>query len=227
LNWRESDFVELKIEKTNFYRNPFIGLFLKTNNSITLLPDGTPHKLLQLAESTLETKPVHLLIDQSSLVGIFTALNDNGCVLPEFAEKKETDLLKKQGLNVLLLRNYAPGNNILCNNKACLVNSEIDHDEAKKIGDCLGVEVFRQKTGANTVGAANVVTDKGLLAFNETSEIELKYLEKSFGSKGIVGTTNLGSQYNGISLVANNKGALVGESTTGVEMQRIYEALNG
>ena len=130
-------------------------------------------------------------------------------------------------MNVILLNRYSPGNNILCNNKACLVNPEIPATEAKKIGDCLGVEVFRQKIGIRTSGSANVVTDKGLLAFNETSEVEMKYLEKIFGIKGIVTTTNFGNPFNGFAVVANAKGALVGETSTGVEVQRIFEALSG
>ncbi|HLD62270.1 MAG TPA: hypothetical protein VI875_00220, partial [Candidatus Norongarragalinales archaeon] len=69
--------------------------------------------------------------------------------------------------------------------------------------------------------------DKGLLAHNETSEIELKYLEKIFSVRGLVGTTNFGQTYNGFSIVANNHGALVGNATTGIEMQRIFEALGG
>lgn len=219
--------LDLKIERTSFYRNPFAGLFLKTSSKLTLLPKNAPDKLSQQVERVLHTKVVRLFISQSSLLGIFSALNDNGCVIPDFSEKQDELFLKKEGLNVCLLKNYSPGNNILCNNKAALVNPDVPQAEAKKIGDCLGVEVFRQKTGAKTVGAANVVTDRGLLAYNETSDVELKYLEKIFGVKGLAGTSNFGSAFNGFGIIANAKGALMGESTTGVEAQRIFEALGG
>ncbi len=215
----------MKIEKTSFFNNPFIGMFVKTNNSITLLPTNAPEKLTHQAASALGTKAVRLFIDQSALLGIFTALNDNGCVIQDFGETQDKSALKKEGLNVHILKNYSPGNNILCNNKACLINPEIPPAEAKKIGDCLGVEMFRQKASTRTIGTANVVTGRGLLAYNETSDIELKYLEKIFQVRGIVGTTNLGQTYNGFSVVANDRGVLLGSLTTGIELQRVYEAL--
>ncbi len=217
----------MRLEKTSFYNNPFAGLFIKTNNKITLLPKNAPEKLEKQIESTLRTKPVRLYVDQSPLLGIFAAMNDNGCVLQELSEKHEQNTIKNEGLNLCILKNFSPGINILTNNKTCLLNHEISSPDAKRIGDCLGVEVVRQRAGIKTVGAVNVVTDKGLLAHNETSEIELKYLEKVFGVRGLVGTTNFGQTYNGFSVIANNHGALAGITTTGIEMQRIFEALGG
>ncbi|MEM4254707.1 MAG: translation initiation factor IF-6 [Candidatus Norongarragalinales archaeon] len=217
----------MRIEKTSFYNNPFAGLFIKTNDAVTLLPKNAPDKLERQVENVLQTKPLRLYVDQSPLLGVFSAMNNNGCVLQDSAEKHEQNLIKKEGLNVHLLKGHSPGNNILANSKACLLNPEIPEKEARKIGDCLGVEVVRQKVGIKTVGATNVVTGKGILAYNETSEVELKYLEKTFGVKGLVGTSNFGQVYNGFSIIANDKGALVGNATTGVEIQRIFEALGG
>jgi len=219
--------LSFRIEKTSFFRNPFVGLFLRTNNKTALLPKNAPSKLEAQAERVLHAAVVRLFVDQSHLIGVFTALNDNGCVVQDFPEKQGRELLKKAGLNVCVLKNYSPGSNVLCNNKACLVNPDIPVAEARKIGDCLGVEVFRQKIGVKTVGAANVVTSSGLLAHNETTDVELKYLEKIFGVKGLGGTSNFGQAFNGFGVVANDRGALVGEFTTGVETQRIFEALGG
>lgn len=217
----------MRIEKTSFYNNPFAGLFIRTNNKITLLPKNAPEKLERQVEKVLHTRPVRIYVDQSPLLGVFAALNDNGCVLQELSEKHEQNVLKGEGLNLCILKNFSPGINILANSKTCLLNPEISAADAKRIGDCLGVEIVRQRAGIKTVGAVNVVTDKGLLAHNETSEIELKYLEKFFGVRGLVGTTNFGQAYNGFSVIANNHGALAGITTTGIEMQRIFEALGG
>lgn len=219
--------MDLKIEKTSFYNNPFIGMFVKTNNKTTFVPKNAPDKLVHHAQSALQTTVTRVYIDQSALLGVFAVMNDSGCVIQDFAEQQDKLALKKEGLDVLLLKNYSPGNNILCNNKAALVNPDIPRAEIRKIGDCLGVEVFAQKTGNRFVGTSNVVTDRGLLAYNETSDIELKYLEKIFKVKGTVGTSNFGQTYNGFSIVANDKGALVGGMTTGIEVQRVYEALGG
>jgi len=217
----------LKIEKISVQKNPFAGLFFRTSNKITICPKNTPPKNLSQIEHVLQTKPVQTLVDDSPLLGIFTCLNDNGVVLSESADRETISQLKKEGLNVLLLKRHAPGTNILCNSRTCMVNPDIPQPEAKKIGDCLDVEIVRQNMGVKTVGMANVVTDKGLLAYNESSDIELKFFEKVFGVNGLVGTTNFGSPFNGLSVIANSKGALVGELTTGVEMQRVYESLEG
>src|SRR3989344_2035352 len=200
---------------------------VRMDNKVSILPKNAPEKLERQVEKVLHTRPVRIYVDQSPLLGVFAALNDNGCVLQELSEKHEQNVLKGEGLNLCILKNFSPGINILTNSKTCLLNPEISAADAKRIGDCLVVEIVRQRAGIKTVGAVNVVTDKGLLAHNETSEIELKYLEKFFGVRGLVGTTNFGQAYNGFSVIANNHGALAGITTTGIEMQRIFEALGG
>ena len=220
--------MELKIVKAGIQKNPFIGLYLKTNNELTLAPHGLQKKNAEEVHETLGTRIVHLLIDQSPLVGILTALNSNGVVLPCLSDKSSVAFLKKEGLNVIALREpFAPGNLIACNDRAALASPLIAKEEAKRIGDVLGVEVFQQAlAGSPIVGAVCVATNNGVLAYNEESEIELKFLEKVFGCKAVGGTSNFGSVCNSLGVVANDRGALVGETTTGFEMQRVFEALN-
>lgn len=171
-----------------------------------------------------------IFVNQSHLIGLYVAMNSTGCVLPDFAEKGEQKILKSKGLNLCLLdsRYGAVGNNVLVNDRACLLNPRVPAKDAKKIRDCFGVEVFQQPvSGISTVGAINAVTNKGLLAYPEITAVELKRLEKMFGVKGVGGSVNMGSPFNSFGVVANSNGALVGESTSGAEMQKIYEALFG
>lgn len=224
---KEDDFL---IEKTSIYKNPFIGLFLKASEHFVLVPKNCPDKIISLAEKVLGVEAIRILINQSDLLGIYTAMNSNGVVLPEFAEEEEIHLLKRAGFNICLVKgNYsAAGNNILTNDYACLVNPRISKDVLKEISDCLDCEVFQQGiSNISTVGATSVVTNKGLLAYNEISEVELKKLEKIFRVKGINGSVNMGMAFNLFGISANSKGALVGETTSGFEMQRIYEGLFG
>jgi translation initiation factor 6 len=203
-------------------------LFLNTNNEITLAPPGLPKKNAEQVREVLGTRIVHLLIDQSPLVGILTAMNSKGVILPCYSEKNALAALKKEGLNAIALREpFAPGNLIACNDKCALASPLIHRDEAKRISDALGVEVHQQAlAGSSVVGATCVATNNGVLAFNEASEIELKFLSKIFGCKAIGGTTNFGSVCNALGVVANERGALAGEATTGFEIQRVFEALN-
>ncbi|MFH0835776.1 MAG: translation initiation factor IF-6 [Candidatus Micrarchaeota archaeon] len=218
---------EFNIQKTSLERNPFIGLFLRASDSVVLCTKNAPSKVKTLAEETLGAPLTELFLAESSLIGIFSVLNSTGCIVTSEAEHKEVQALKKTGLNVLKLKSsFAPGNNILVNDTAALVSPLMSKEEAAEIADALGVEVHRQQfAGLKTVGSANIVTNNGLLAFNETSEIELKQLEKWFGVRSGVGTANMGVVYNSLSIVANKKGALVGDLTSGFELQRIFEAL--
>ncbi|MFH0973988.1 MAG: translation initiation factor IF-6 [Candidatus Micrarchaeota archaeon] len=220
--------MELKITKASIHKNSFIGLFLKTNNEVTLAPHGIPKKNAEQVRETLGTHLVHLLIDQSPLVGLLSAMNSSGVILPCYSERSAVAALKKDGLNALLLREpFAPGNLIVCNDKTALVSPLVSREEARRISDCLNVEIFQQAlAGSPIVGAVCVATNNGVLAYNEASEIELKFLAKIFGVKALGGTSNFGSVCNALGVVANDRGALVGETTTGFEVQRIFEALN-
>jgi translation initiation factor 6 len=217
------------IRKTSFYKNPFIGLFIRTNEKFTLVPGNIHEKLIPLVKEALGTEILPIFLCQSPVLGIFCALNSNGIVVSALAEKHELKPLKEIGLNVLFLdEKFAPGNNILANDKGALVNPNIPKPDLKKIGDCLGVEIFHQPiVNLNTVGSTNIVTNSGLLANNEMSDVELKMCEKVLGVRGLRGTVNLGSTANSYGLVANSKGALVGETTSGSEIQVVYEALFG
>ncbi len=218
------------VRKLSFYNNPFIGLFIRANDEFALVPKNSLPRVPQAVEEALKV-PVHqVFVNNSPYVGLFAAMNSKGCVMHSHAGQDELSLVKKLGLNVFLIEEHsACGNNILANDFAAMANPKISEKSAKAISDCLGVEVFRQPSlsGANTFGSANVVTNRGLLAHNDTPDAELKRMEKLFNVKGMPGTANFGSSFVGASVVANKHGAIIGDLTTGFETQRVFEALFG
>ncbi|MBI4360862.1 translation initiation factor IF-6 [Candidatus Micrarchaeota archaeon] len=218
-----------RITKTHYHKNPFIGLFLKANDQHVLVPKSAPAKIRELAEETLGVKAIDLFIKQSPLIGLFCVLNQTGCVLAADAENEEKKLLKNAGYRIHTLKSgLAPGNVLLANNHACFASPKIPKKEAASIADVLGVEVIQQPlSGMVTLGAINVVTDQGLFAYNEVTEVEFRQMEKTFHVRGLNGTANSGTPFNALGVVANKAGALVGDLTTGVETQRIFEALSG
>jgi translation initiation factor 6 len=218
--------LELKIAKASVHNNPFIGLFLKTNNEVTLAPPGMPKKNEEQIREVLGTRVVHVLIDQSPLVGLLAAMNSKGVALPCFVEKHAVAALKREGLNPLVFKGpLTPGNLIVCNDRCALVSPLVPRDEAKRIADAFGVEVFQQAlAGSTVVGATCVASNNGVLAYNEASEIELKFIEKIFGCKAVGGTSNFGTVCNCLGVVANDRAVLVGDTTTGFEMQRVFQA---
>jgi len=72
---------------------------------------------------------------------------------------------------------------------------------------------------------AAVVTNKGLLCHPKVTLEEKKVLESVFDVEVMSGTVNHGMPLIGSGLVANTKGAIIGNLTTGIEMGRIEEAL--
>ena len=72
---------------------------------------------------------------------------------------------------------------------------------------------------------AAVATNKGLLCHPKVTEKEKKQLIDVFDVEVMIGTVNHGFPMIGSGLVANSKGAIIGNQTTGIEMGRIEEAL--
>ncbi len=212
--------------KASFYNNPFIGLYLRASDKLFLCPPISSEKLKASAREALGVEPVELFIDNSPLLGIFTAMNSNGIVLPSLARDESTGVLRKAGLNVCFIDRLSPGNNIAANDKGAVVSSYVPRDDLAKIRDCLGVEVHQMRTSFNPA-TTTVATNRGLLAYNELTATELKRLEAIFKVRGVNGTSNMGVQFNSLGVVANSHGALIGQLTSGFESQKIYEALTG
>ena len=172
---------------------------------------------------------LRLMIDESPYLGLFLALNSNGCVLPKLASDSEIKALKKAGLNVCVLDSpFSPGNTILCNDYAALLSKHMPKEDAARVSDALGVEVLQQEFGGVPAFAStSVATNSGLYTYNELTSVEVAHLKTLFKVHAMIGTTNLGVPFNGLSLIANSKGGVVGSKSTGVETQRVYEALSG
>ena len=217
----------MRFAKTRNYGNEYIGLFSRTSDEYTLLPPAC-HTKFKTAFQVLSTTFVEVTVADSSLLGLLSAMNSKGVVLSRHAELEEVKQLKKLGLNVCRLKSNlsAIGNNIAVNNNAAIVNPNMDASDAKEISDCLGVEVVQRGiAGFQTVGCACVATNKGFLTHNNVGEEELKTLEEIFKVRGGIGSLNMGVEFVGVCISANSHGFVVGETTSGYEMQRATEAL--
>jgi translation initiation factor 6 len=107
-----------------------------------------------------------------------------------------------------------------------LVHPDIRDTSLKQIGEALDAPVSRGTiAGLKTVGMAAVVTNKGCLCHPKVTDVEKQQLESVFDVEVMIGTVNHGFPLIGSGLVANSHGAVIGNLTTGVEMNRIEEAL--
>ena len=138
------------------------------------------------------------------------------------------DKIKEQGLDIFAVKDVinAAGNDILVNDNGALIHPDIGDHSMKKIGETLGVPVQRGTIASlKTIGMAAVVTNKGCLCHPKVTDEEKKQLEKLFDVNVMIGTVNHGVPMIGSGLIANTKGAIIGNLTTGIEMGRIEEAL--
>jgi translation initiation factor 6 len=98
--------------------------------------------------------------------------------------------------------------------------------DKKKIEDCLGVSTeLSTIAGMDVVGSCGVATNLGCLLHRDVREDELGLIQDILRVETDIGTANFGSPFVGACVIANSKGAVVGESSTGPEITRLMETL--
>lgn len=216
------------LQLLDFDANPCLGVFCRTNDEVVFVRKGLSKKTRNILSSVLEVKVVELCIAEATIIGSLLTFNSKGAVVTDFVDLDAVKTIKKSGLDVCIIKDKlnAAGNDILVNDKGALVHPELKDTSVKNIEKTLDVPVYKGTIGdLKTVGMAAVVTNKGLLCHPKVSEEEKMVLEKVFGVNVMIGTVNHGSPVIGSGLVANTKGAIIGNITTGIEMGRIEEAL--
>lgn len=216
------------LQLLDFNENPNIGVFCRANDNVVFVRNGLLKKVKKSIIQALDVKLVELSVADASIIGSLIAFNSKGAVVTDFIDKETVDIISNENLDVCIISDKynAAGNDILVNNKGALVHPDLMDKSIKDIENTLKVPVYRGTIGSlKTVGMAAVVTDKGLLCHPKVSDDEKKVLEKVFDVDVMIGTVNHGSPVIGSGLVANTKGAIIGNLTTGIEMGRIEEAL--
>ncbi|MDE1825873.1 MAG: translation initiation factor IF-6 [Candidatus Micrarchaeota archaeon] len=221
-----TNIIKLEIEG-----NPFIGAFGVATDKFAIVTQNISKGKEQMLRDALGVEIVKATIDNSHLVGIYVACNSSGILLPVTSEHSEIERIKEQikGMEVEVLKTdmNALRNNILANDRIAVLNPEYTQKEEKMIADVLRVETVRRDIGGfNTVGANNILTNKGAVLNNRVNEDEKKELEELFKVEAEQSTANLGSLAIGLSVLANSSGVAVGGKTTGFELARITNALN-
>ncbi len=216
------------ISKLSIFGSPYISVYVAVNNSFAIVPKGISQDKKRKIEKTLSVDVFETMLDGSSLIGSLMVMNNKGAIITNFADERDILFLKDK-LNVLFIEDKinAVGNDIITNDKAALVHVDFDRETVKMIEDALDVEVVKGKIGGiKTVGTAAVLTNKGMLVHPETKESEVNFLKNLFGVPVYLTTANYGSKYVGAGVVANDYGAIVGENTSSVEIDRIENGLD-
>ncbi len=204
-----------------------LGVFARCTEKIVLVPHEAGPEAIKALEEGLQVDAVRLLAGGSAVLGSLITANSSGFVVTHHAGEEEIKSLREHGkVSRLPARINAAGNVILANDSAALVHPGLSARACHAVAETLGVKVARGTIGGlKTVGMAAVATNKGLLVHPRISEAEIAVLEELFDLPVDIGTVNLGSPLVGSGVLANSRGYLAGEETSGPELGRIEDAL--
>jgi len=207
--------------------SPLLGVFSRCTEDVVLVPNEADPTAVQLLEEGLAATAIRVLAGGSSVLGSLVSANSKGFVLTQAATEAERKRLSEFGKTARLPgKMNAAGNVILANDIAALVHPGLSSRACEMVARTLEVDVRRGTIGGlKTVGMAAAATNRGLLVHPRASPEEIAALEDLFSLPVDVGTVNFGSPLVGSGLLANSKGYMAGEETTGPELGRIEEAL--
>jgi translation initiation factor 6 len=219
------------IAKMRIQGNDYVGAWSAATDKFFLVGSEVSKKTADIIREALGVEIVRAMVGGSSLLGIYASANSRGVLVPNLMEGYEFRDLKKAlpEVTVAMLETdlNALKNNILANDRIAIINPNFSRDEELRIRDVLDVETLRLEIGGfHTVGANNILTNKGFVLNSRAGEDEKERLEKILGMRIEQSTANMGSVNIGLCVVANSNGVIAGDSTSGYELARIAESLD-
>ncbi|MCL4390920.1 MAG: translation initiation factor IF-6 [Candidatus Micrarchaeaceae archaeon] len=207
-----------------------VGAFALATDKYVFVGRSATEGSKKFLSTMLGVEAIDMSIGGMDFIGVLARANSNGMLVSNLATDREIDAIRsmKLGINIEVLSSTlnAVGNNMILNDKVAIVNPEYSRKDMAIIEDVFGVEVIGSSIGSfKTVGANDVLTNKGLVINNHASDEEKEKLDKETGFDSVRSTANMGSLGVGIAVVANSNGALIGDTTTGYEFSRIVDGL--
>ena len=233
---QEQHIIELKmtILKYQLFGKNSVGAYLSVNNLYGLYPSTLMKMAVEKIKSTFEVPLFPFSINNSSLIGIYTASNKYGIIVPHIIRADELENLNiytKQvtssyQIGELKSLDNAYGNLILCNDKGAIISTLLK-DFRKEIEDVLNVEtVVFDFANFYLPGSFGVCNNKGCLVHPLTSDPEIEQISEILKVEEVdVSTVNRGIPYVSSGAVVNDKDSIFGHACTGPEMMRLTNVL--
>ncbi len=220
----------MNFSRATIRSSPYVGVFCSATDEFALVPHSIQTKEQKLIGEKLDVRTVRTSIGNSGLLGVLAKGLGGKLVVSSLIEDAERRQLEKEGIELLVLgENFtATGNLIAVNSKAGVASPLFSDQTVKRIGGFFGVKFEKMVVaGSELAGACITVTNKGLITNPNISEKDFGRLEALFGVKGRATTANYGDLFVGNSVIANSKGVIAGEKTSGIELSKIDEGLRG
>ncbi len=224
----------MTILKYQIFGRNSVGVYLAVNNSYGLYPSTLISSTIEKIKSAFSEPFFPISINNSSLIGVYTASNKNGIIVPHIIREDELQKLKAytEELNsdyqigVFKSLDNAFGNLILCNDKGAIISSFLK-EYKNIIEDTLNVEtVVYEYVDMNLPGSISVANNKGCLVHPLTTDEEIEVISDILKvNETDVSTVNRGIPYLSSGAVVNDRSGIFGNACTGPEMMRLTNVL--
>ncbi len=207
--------------------NQNIGVFAVTNDEFSFIAADASPSFVKDIQDALGVETELMTMAGSFLIGSLVAMNSTGAVVSGLADRVEVEAVAKK-LSVAMLHDKlnAAGNNILTNDLGAIVSPEVTDRSLKEISDALGVECVRSTlAGCTTVGSVARVTGKGCIISPDATDDDIALIKDVLKVEAVRTTVSHGVRYVGAGVLANSKGALLGDDTTPIEMGKVEDGL--
>jgi len=217
----------MKVSKTRILGSSYVGLFSLTNNKLCIVGRGTGKKVKEDIEKVLDVKTIEAGIYDSNLLAVFAKMNNKTIYLPSYALSKEIEAIEKEIKVEIIETEQALGNLIEVNDTHAVVSNTLKENVVEQIKTS-GLTILQQNLAkTDAIGSSLLLLNNSFVINPNAEEEEVKKIQDVLNIKGGSSTANNGDSFVRNSVIANEKGFVVGDLTTGHELNRLEEALEG
>lgn len=213
----------------DLYRSPNIGIFLKANDKVVLVPKGIASTKAEKLATDLDVSACHTSVGGTRLLGPLITMNNRGVLASRMIEDYEMEeISSKTGLKVTRLesRFTAVGNLVAANDHGAIVSPVLEHHAVEQVRQVLGTETMTMTIGDySQVGAMIVATNSGAAVSPKASERQGEEIARILKVEASASSVNGGIPFPASGVVANSKNAVAGYLTTGPELVFLTRAL--
>lgn len=220
----------MAIYRYTVYKSPNIGIFVRANDSVVILPHGFADTKGEKLVEYLEVEEVRASVAGTRLMGPMAVMNNAGMLLPFTAEDEEVRFLRERTrlrVERLDAKFTAVGNLISANDRGAVV-SPLLKDAEGQVRDVLGVPTAVMGVGGfMQVGATVVATNTGAGVHPKATEDDIKAISEALQVPAEPLTVNGGIPFLSSGIVANTRAVVAGGLTSGPEfimLSRIFQA---
>ena len=224
----------MTILKYQIFGKNSVGVYLAVNNSFGLYPSTLLKPAVEKIKSVFKVPLYPISINNSNLIGVYTASNKYGIIVPQIIREDELERLKiyskklNSGYQIGVLESLdnAFGNLILCNDKGAIISTFLK-DYKDQIEDTLKVETVVYEFVNNYLpGSISISNNKGCLVHPLTTDDEIEIISEILKVEETdVSTVNRGIPYLSSGAVVNDQSGIFGNECTGPEMMRLTNVL--